>query len=80
MLPITRTTARITTADMVDAAYHDPETANAYGPSQGSIPNGADDNQVFKAFRQRADTQSDVHAIERGMGTKVSPSYVVDDN
>lgn len=61
-------------------AYRDPEAANAYGPAQGSVPNGADDNQVFKAARQRADTQSDVHAIERGMGTKVSPSYAVDDN
>lgn len=66
-------------ADSSDFAYRDPEAANAYGPSVGKIPPGADDDTVFKTFARHADVENDVRAMEKGMGRRVSPRYVVDD-
>lgn len=42
-------------------------------------PPGDDDGSVFARGRRRADVEGDVHAIERGMGRRVSPRYLVRD-
>jgi hypothetical protein len=66
-------------ADTPDFAHTPPDQVGAYQPVS---PN---DDQTFAAFKRKADVETDVRAIEKGMGnrtpgTRIAPRFVGDDD